>query len=47
MAKRNKKEPKIVYQSIWSEKMTESEKQEAQQKIDDIFDYIFNKTIVD
>ncbi len=47
MAKYKKKLIKVVYRSVWSEKMTEDEKKASQQKIDDIFDYIFSETITD
>jgi len=44
MAKHKKKLPKVVYKSIWSEKMTVEEKKEAQRKLDDIYNFIFQKT---
>ena len=44
MTKRN---IKVVYQSIWSEKITKSEKLEAEQRLDDAFNFIFNNTILD
>jgi len=47
MAKYKNKAPKVVYQSIWSKKTTKNEKWVAQQNIDDIFDYIFRKTLED
>lgn len=45
MAKHKKKLPKVIYKSVWSEKMTENEKNTAQQKIDEIFDFIFSKAL--
>ena len=45
MAKRKPKPLKVVYKSVWSEKMTENEKKEAQRRVDNAFDFIFRKTI--
>jgi len=45
MAKRKPKPLKVLYKSVWSEKMTEEEKKEAQRRIDDAFDFIFQKTV--
>jgi len=34
-----------VYKSVWSEKMTDEEKKESQRRVDDAFDFIFEKTV--
>jgi len=45
MAKKKKTLLQVIYKSVWSEKMTEDEKKEAQRRVDDAFDFIFQKTI--
>jgi len=45
MAKKKKTPLRVVYQSVWSENMTDEEKKEARRRVDDAFDFIFRKTI--
>lgn len=47
MAKYKPKPLKVVYKSVWSEKMTEAEKKEAQRRLDDAYDFIFRKALED
>lgn len=44
MAKKKKAPLQVIYQSVWSEKMTEDERKEAQRRIDNSFDFVFRKT---
>jgi hypothetical protein len=45
MAKRKPKPLKVVYKSVWSEKMTENEKKEAQRRLDDAYGFVFRKAL--
>lgn len=44
MGKKKKTPLKVVYKSVWSEIMTDTERNEAQQRVDDTFNFLFEKT---